>query len=302
MNAERKESNSAQIKLCTKCLVTKSVSSFGLAGHTKDGKIRFESRCKECRRAMSQTPEARAKRREYYRQNPDLIKKLVRESYHRHREKHLAQKALYQDANRKQIRERQKDAYKKNADIKRSKHRDSYARHAEKNREKRREYVAKNYEKVRASSAKTREKRKLSGKQRAAQREYYQKNKERLQKHEAAYRRKNINRNISAKIRNRINAGLRYGKKSAKTETLLGCSFEALQKHLESQFTKEMNWDALMSGQIHIDHIVPCCQFDLSKPDEQIKCFHFSNLQPLWAKDNLTKARKLPKDARKNLA
>lgn len=42
-------------------------------------------------------------------------------------------------------------------------------------------------------------------------------------------------------------------------------------------------------GLWHIDHIKPCCSFDLTKADQQRECFHFTNLQPLWAKDNLRK-------------
>jgi len=52
-----------------------------------------------------------------------------------------------------------------------------------------------------------------------------------------------------------------------------------------------MNFDNY--GKWHLDHIKPCASFDLSKPEEQQKCFHYTNLQPLWAKDNLTKGAKI---------
>lgn len=48
-----------------------------------------------------------------------------------------------------------------------------------------------------------------------------------------------------------------------------------------------MSWDNY--GERHVDHIKPCAKFDLSKPDEQRACFHYTNLQPLWAKDNIAK-------------
>jgi hypothetical protein len=44
----------------------------------------------------------------------------------------------------------------------------------------------------------------------------------------------------------------------------------------------------------HIDHIVPCESFDLTDPAQQGQCFHFSNLQPLWARENLRKGTKKP--------
>jgi hypothetical protein len=70
---------------------------------------------------------------------------------------------------------------------------------------------------------------------------------------------------------------------------LLGCSIEFLKKHLETQFTEGMSWDNYTYYGWHIDHIKPCKLFDLSKPEEQQKCFHYSNLQPMWWHDNLIK-------------
>jgi len=48
-----------------------------------------------------------------------------------------------------------------------------------------------------------------------------------------------------------------------------------------------MNWEN--QGEWHVDHIRPICSFDMTIEEEQIKCFHYSNLQPLWAEDNLKK-------------
>jgi len=46
-------------------------------------------------------------------------------------------------------------------------------------------------------------------------------------------------------------------------------------------------------GSWHLDHIRPCAAWDLTKPSEQAGCFHYTNYQPLWAKDNLSKGAKL---------
>ncbi len=70
--------------------------------------------------------------------------------------------------------------------------------------------------------------------------------------------------------------------KSARTLELLGCDVNFLKAHLESKFLPTMTWDNY--GKLwHIDHILPCASFDLSNPEQQNKCFHYSNLQPLFA-------------------
>mgnify|MGYP005991156161 CR=1 FL=1 len=81
-----------------------------------------------------------------------------------------------------------------------------------------------------------------------------------------------------------INSG---GIKSEKAIGLLGCSIEELHNHLSGQFTDGMSWDNY--GDWHIDHIKPCAAFDLTKVSEQRECFHYTNLQPLWAYDNFIK-------------
>lgn len=79
-------------------------------------------------------------------------------------------------------------------------------------------------------------------------------------------------------------------KKSDSTIKLTGCTIEYLMECLELQFQEGMTWQN--HGEWHVDHIRPCCSFDLTKPEEQAKCFHHSNLQPLWASDNTTKGGK----------
>ena len=92
-------------------------------------------------------------------------------------------------------------------------------------------------------------------------------------------------------IRNRIRMAIKKEVKSGSSLELLGCSIDFLKKYISKKFTVGMKWEN--HGLWHLDHIIPCCQFDLSKPEQQRKCFHYTNLQPLWAKDNLSKAKKL---------
>ena len=72
----------------------------------------------------------------------------------------------------------------------------------------------------------------------------------------------------------------------------LGCTLEELKKHLESQFQEGMSWNNWAVDGWHIDHIKPLAKFNLIDPEEQKKACHYTNLQPLWAKDNLSKGDK----------
>lgn len=86
---------------------------------------------------------------------------------------------------------------------------------------------------------------------------------------------------------------IKKGYKSTKTETLIGMTFKELKVYLETRFTEGMTWENY--GQWHIDHILPISRFDLTNLEEQKKAFHYTNLQPLWAKDNLKKHAKVLK-------
>lgn len=90
-------------------------------------------------------------------------------------------------------------------------------------------------------------------------------------------------------LRSRISMAIKYykGIKSCSALDLLGADIETVRKHLENQFREGMTWEN--HGKWHIDHIVPCCKFNLTKEEEQQKCFHYTNLQPLWAYENLSK-------------
>jgi hypothetical protein len=75
--------------------------------------------------------------------------------------------------------------------------------------------------------------------------------------------------------------------KSVRTLDLIGCSIPFLRGYLEARFSPGMTFANY--GLWHIDHIRPCASFDLSDPAQQRLCFHYTNLQPLWAEENLRK-------------
>lgn len=116
------------------------------------------------------------------------------------------------------------------------------------------------------------------------------------------YREKNPNRRlfystpkqaaVARNLRNRLNNAIKGKNKSASTIELLGCTVPELMKYLESRFSPGMSWENHGIHGWHIDHIKPCASFDLADPEQQRECFHYSNLQPLWAADNLIKGSK----------
>jgi len=97
---------------------------------------------------------------------------------------------------------------------------------------------------------------------------------------------KDINYKIASLVRNRIKNALIKNYKSLSSLNLLGCSISFLKRYIEEKFQPGMAWDNYNLYGWHIDHIIPCVKFDLTKEEEQKKCFHYTNLQPLWAKDN----------------
>ena len=211
-------------------------------------------------------------RKEYYLKNKERIKRQIKEYKLRNKEKIKA----YYFKNKEHI----KEYYLKNRDHieKRRKERD-FENRDKLNRQKR-EWSLKNIEHVK---------------------EYYLKNKERIKENHSRNR-KYINDYVSKKyhtdpnfklrllISRRVRQALKGKDKSAHTMELIGCTIDELWVHLESQFKPWMRRDN--HGLWHIDHIKACSKFDLTDPVQQRACFHWSNLQPLWAHENLSKGRK----------
>jgi hypothetical protein len=71
---------------------------------------------------------------------------------------------------------------------------------------------------------------------------------------------------------------------------LVGCTIGELKSHLESQFTSCMSWDNFGLNGWVVDHIIPCCRFDLTEYRQRHECFHYTNLQPMWYEVNRKKS------------
>jgi len=100
---------------------------------------------------------------------------------------------------------------------------------------------------------------------------------------------------IASVLRGRIRDGVKDqgAEKFFHSNELIGCSFKFLRDYLETMFQEGMFWGNHGSKGWHIDHIRPCASFKLTDPEQQKQCFHYTNLQPLWAFDNLSKGSKI---------
>lgn len=119
--------------------------------------------------------------------------------------------------------------------------------------------------------------------------------KRKLKRHHKRWK-TDIQYKLKISLRNRLKHAIKNNHKRGSAVKDLGCSIEELKKHLESQFQPGMSWDNWTTDGWHIDHIVPLTAFDLSNPKELKKACHYTNLQPLWAKDNLVKSNKFTPD------
>ena len=136
------------------------------------------------------------------------------------------------------------------------------------------------------------------------EREYYQNNKERRCKYLKQWRHRNkdhlslrakqryhqdVEFRIASTLRSRLNQAIKNNQKSGSAVKNLGCSIADFKVYIESKWQEGMVWDNWTKDGWHIDHIKPLCQFDLTNPEELKKACHYTNLKPMWAKENLSK-------------
>jgi len=238
-------------KYCSTCKATKSVSEFHKNRSEKDG---YQLKCKPC------VSEYKKKR---YWENHDA--ELAKMTKSRLKPENVLQRKEYYKKNKQGYIDRY----------------NSYKSDPEK------------YEKRKKSGAE----RYLKNKEQIAkrhQRNYYKEESKIRRKKIHEYRKVhdiqyNIKRRLRFRLRHILKAIGNNKEKNKSALQLLGCSLEYFKGYIEGKFQEGMNWELLMKGEIHIDHIKPCSWFDLTLPEEQEKCFHYTNMQPLWKADNLSK-------------
>lgn len=213
--------------------------------------------------------------KQYYAKNCNIIKDQFKQKYHTNKEqfkaKYKANKELYLARN-KQSNEKYKEKrleYSKNY----------FTKNREKVCEMNRLYYRRNIEKCKA---------------RAKQYNNNPINKIKTIEYNRNRYKNNVQFKLGHNLRGRIQQAVKKQntKKVISAEKLIGCTVEYFKKYLEKLWQPGMCWENYKYDGWHIDHIKPCNTFDLTDPEQQKQCFHYTNLRPLWAKDNLSR----PKD------
>lgn len=195
--------------------------------------------------------------------------------------KYMRENKILVNLSAKRLRDLKKEInleefYFKNREKLPSRDKEYYIKNREKKLSRRKEYEIKNKEKI-----KSRDK------------EYRINNRERRNEYERNRKLNDPIYKLKKNVRTRLNKYLKSAgiTKSNRTFDIVGCSPPELKEYLERQFADGMSWEK-MGKKIHIDHIIPLSS---AKTEEEIyKLAHYSNLQPLWAKDNLIKSNKKP--------
>jgi hypothetical protein len=182
-----------------------------------------------------------------------------------------------------------KEWYEKNKERLSANTKEYYRKNKKTLYEKQKEYVKKNKDKIKANRSIYREKN------RQKIRENYivwvSQNRERIRTVTKEWRKDNPLNSFKARLRSRIYAFFKKNNinKSMKTECMLGIDYELAKKHIENQFEKGMSWEN--KEEWHIDHIIP---LSFGKTEEEmIDLCHYTNLRPMWAKENLKKSNRL---------
>jgi hypothetical protein len=205
------------------------------------------------------------RQRKYREQNRERMRLASREWNRKNRERVKATTKAWAESNKDRLREQNKTFHQQNKNTIRERKRAWRKANASKVGKQKRLWVEANRDRVRKAS----------------------------NRRDAERRKADPVFDLVCRVRGRICEVIKKSltRKQSRTIVLLGCTGDELKDWIESKFTAGMSWGN--RDQWHIDHIIPLAKFDLSDPTQQAAAFHYTNLQPLWAKDNLRKSDKV---------
>jgi hypothetical protein len=213
----------------------------------------------------------RAKNRRYYLANKKRLNEYSSAYQKEHRPKLNAQRRASYDEAKKAA----KKAY--------------YERNKERILEQKREYFVRKIDVI--NVYRTRMKKEISTQNSRWHRQNRDKIRDR-KREESRRRMLNPHNRVAGSVRRRIGMLMKGKSKPDRSEGLLGCSFSEFIQYISAMFKPGMTMENY-GRKWHIDHIMPCSAFDLTREDQVRQCCHFTNLRPLWAKANLRKSSKI---------
>jgi len=285
-------------KKCSKCKEYKLYSEFYKNNRMKCG---VSSRCKGCIAEVRKEYYSKNKlkikwrNKEFYQSNGEELKRKKREYYQRNKVKFKQKGIIYREENLEKIKDYQK-LYWKREDVKERKK--DYQQRADVKQKR------KNYMKEYGSSRKE-EKKEYNKEYGISHKKEISEKKKKYCRMENVKRRRNeyargkwrnnIKYKLSQSLSTLVQKALKGNKNGRHWEDLVGFTLREFKKHLESRFKKGMTWDNYGRNGWHIDHIVPISLFNYTNSEDVDfkRCWSLSNLQPLWAKENLSKGKKL---------
>lgn len=127
----------------------------------------------------------------------------------------------------------------------------------------------------------------------ARARAYYRNNKQRCLANHNAYmterKKKDTSFRLACSLRARTTHAIKRGHKGGSAVRDLGCTLEEFKSYIESKWQFGMTWENWSQRGWHLDHIIPLCAFDLTDREQYLKAVHYTNIQPLWSRDNIAK-------------
>lgn len=164
------------------------------------------------------------------------------------------------------------------------------------NRERVKKWKEENPDKVRINHKRyyARHKKEILERRRDTHRKYRKNNPDKVRKWRLKDNSK-LSTRVSNNLRSRLRTALKGNYKSGSAVRDLGCAIDEFRKYIEGLWTPGMSWENYGKFGWHIDHIVPLSSFDLTDREQFLKACHYTNLQPLWAEDNLKKGNKIIK-------
>ncbi len=289
-----------ETKICNTCKLEKDASVF--KKHRKDckGCIADKKRIYNAKNKDKIKISARKYKEKYYAENKERLNAISAANYVKNRERIKAKTKEYSKKNPEKIRT-YRIKVKDRTNARRRERRKIDPDYRERVRRQSREHTQKpeNKAKVKAYHKIYLSDPDNFAKARKSKRKWFLENKDDVNTQNKIRKQVDPAYKIKCVLRARLRMALMGKMKADKTMNLLGCSAEEAVAHLESQFKEGMTWKN--HGRYHpkikrwhIDHIIPCDYYDFLNPDHQRKCFHYTNLQPLWAIENLKKSSKIP--------